>query len=82
MLARGRTLAAKVFIGYRRDDSAGNAGRIQDPLERKFGCDRFWYDCTSRSLTPVGFMRDAEPIVAGEHSPFTDFPLAGNPTFS
>jgi hypothetical protein len=37
MLAKGRTMAAKVFISYRRDDSAGQAGRIQDRLEREFG---------------------------------------------
>ena len=29
--------AAKVFISYRRDDSAGSAGRVHDRLEREFG---------------------------------------------
>jgi hypothetical protein len=26
-----------IFISYRRDDSAGHAGRIKDRLEREFG---------------------------------------------
>ena len=29
--------APKIFISYRRDDSAGHAGRVHDRLERKFG---------------------------------------------
>ena len=29
--------AAKVFISYRRQDSAGHAGRVQDRLRREFG---------------------------------------------
>src|SRR5262245_52485603 len=29
-------MAAKVFISYRRDDSAGHAGRLHDRLEREF----------------------------------------------
>jgi hypothetical protein len=37
MLAKGRTMAAKVFISYRRDDSADAAGRIQDRLAGEFG---------------------------------------------
>ncbi len=37
-------MAAKVFISYRRDDSAGQAGRIQDRLEREFGCDLLFMD--------------------------------------
>jgi len=44
MLANGRTVAAKVFISYRRDDSAGQAGRIQDRLEREFGRDLLFMD--------------------------------------
>src|SRR5262245_4749574 len=30
-------MAAKVFISYRRDDSAGYAGRVRDRLERALG---------------------------------------------
>ena len=37
-------MAAKVFISYRRDDSAGQAGRIQDRLEREFGRDLLFMD--------------------------------------
>jgi hypothetical protein len=44
MLAKGRSMAAKVFISYRRDDSAGQAGRIQDRLEREFGRDLLFMD--------------------------------------
>jgi len=36
--------SAKVFISYRRDDSAGYAGRIQDRLEREFGRDLVFMD--------------------------------------
>jgi hypothetical protein len=44
MLAKGRTMAAKVFISYRRDDSAAQAGRIQDRLELEFGRDLLFMD--------------------------------------
>jgi TIR domain len=44
MLAKERMMAAKVFISYRRDDSAGQAGRIQDRLEREFGHDLLFMD--------------------------------------
>ena len=30
-------MTAKVFVSYRREDSAAYAGRIQDRLEREFG---------------------------------------------
>ena len=30
-------MAAKVFVSYRRDDSAGYSGRVKDRLERAFG---------------------------------------------
>jgi hypothetical protein len=37
-------MAAKVFISYRRDDSAGHAGRVHDRLEREFGSDLLFMD--------------------------------------
>src|SRR5215475_10550183 len=37
-------MAFKVFISYRRDDSAGHAGRVQDRLEREFGRDLSFID--------------------------------------
>jgi len=40
----GQTMAAKVFLCYRRDDSAGYAGRVQDRLEREFGRDLLFMD--------------------------------------
>ena len=42
--ARGRTTAAKIFISYRRDDSAGYAGRVMDRLVREFGGDLLFMD--------------------------------------
>jgi TIR domain len=35
---------ARVFISYRRDDSAGHAGRVHDRLEREFGRDLLFMD--------------------------------------
>jgi hypothetical protein len=37
-------MAAKVFISYRRVDSAGHAGRVHDRLEREFGRDLLFID--------------------------------------
>ena len=37
-------MAAKVFISYRRDDSAGYAGHIRDRLERELGRDLLFMD--------------------------------------
>jgi hypothetical protein len=37
-------MAAKVFISYRRDDSAGHAGRVMDRLEREFRRDLLFMD--------------------------------------
>ncbi|MCB1509456.1 MAG: SUMF1/EgtB/PvdO family nonheme iron enzyme [Hyphomicrobiaceae bacterium] len=34
----------KIFISYRRDDSAGHAGRVHDRLEREFGRDLLFMD--------------------------------------
>jgi len=37
-------MAAKIFISYRRDDSAGYAGRLMDRLDREFGRDLVFMD--------------------------------------
>ena len=37
-------MAAKVFISYRREDSAAYAGRIRDRLEHEFGGDPLFID--------------------------------------
>ena len=37
-------MAARVFISYRRDDSAGHAGRVHDRLERELGRDLLFMD--------------------------------------
>ena len=42
----------RIFISYRRDDSAGHAGRLCDRLEEVFGKDRIF--------------RDVEDIAAGD----------------
>jgi hypothetical protein len=37
-------VTGKLFISYRRDDSAGHAGRLRDRLEREFGRDLLFMD--------------------------------------
>ena len=37
-------MAAKVFLSYRREDSAGYAGRVQDRLAQEFGRDLLFMD--------------------------------------
>ncbi len=39
-----RNMTGKIFLSYRRDDSAGHAGRIYDRLEREFGRDVSFID--------------------------------------
>jgi hypothetical protein len=46
----GAKVAAKVFISYRREDSAGYAGRIHDRLELEFGRDNLFMDVDSIPL--------------------------------
>jgi hypothetical protein len=43
-------MVAKVFISYRREDSAGHAGRVHDRLEREFGSDLLFMDVDSIPL--------------------------------
>jgi hypothetical protein len=43
-------MSGNIFISYRRDDSAGHAGRIADHLERVFGRDRLFMDVDSIPL--------------------------------
>ncbi|MBR1279006.1 SUMF1/EgtB/PvdO family nonheme iron enzyme [Bradyrhizobium sp. AUGA SZCCT0283] len=43
-------MAPKVFISYRRDDSAGHAGRVHDRLEREFGRNLLFMDVDSVPL--------------------------------
>ena len=40
----GKKQGKKVFICYRRDDSAGSAGRVRDRLEKEFGADLLFMD--------------------------------------
>ena len=40
----GQAMAPKLFISYRRDDSAGYAGRVHDRLQREFGPDLLFMD--------------------------------------
>lgn len=46
----GRDMVTKVFISYRRDDSAGHAGRVHDRLQREFGLDLVFMDVDSIPL--------------------------------
>lgn len=53
-----------IFIGYRRDDTGGDAGRIYDRLEAKFGDGRIFKDVDS---IPRGVkFRDYVPTVIGK----------------
>ena len=44
-------MVGRVFISYRRDDSAGGAGRVHDRLEREFGSGLLFMDV---DLIPLG----------------------------
>ncbi len=41
------TSTGKIFISYRRDDSASDTGRIYDRLVEEFGCDNVFKDVNS-----------------------------------
>jgi len=56
-------MASKVFISYRRDDSAGHAGRVHDRLEREFGRDLLFMDVDSIPLG-VNFVTALQEEVA------------------
>jgi hypothetical protein len=43
-------MAARIFISYRREGSAGYAGRIHDVLQREFGRDSIFMDVDSMPL--------------------------------
>ena len=43
-------MAPKIFISYRREDSAGHAGRVHDRLQRVFGHDLLFMDVDSIPL--------------------------------
>jgi formylglycine-generating enzyme required for sulfatase activity len=53
----------KVFISYRRDDSAGHAGRVHDRLEREFGPDLLFMDVDAIPLG-VNFIKVLREEVA------------------
>ena len=40
----GQGVVTRLFISYRREDSAGYAGRVYDLLEREFGSDNLVID--------------------------------------
>src|SRR5215471_9293689 len=56
-------MATKVFISYRRDDSAGHAGRVHDRLEREFGRDLLFMDVDAVRLG-VNFVKVLSEEVA------------------
>jgi hypothetical protein len=43
-------MTAKIFISYRRDDSAGYTGRVHDRLEREFGRESVFMDVNAIPL--------------------------------
>ena len=56
-------VAKKLFISYRRDDSAGHAGRVHDRLEREFGHDLLFMDVDAIPLG-VNFIKILREEVA------------------
>src|SRR5579862_6140147 len=46
----GGAMTPKIFISYRRDDSAGYAGRLHDQLAQEFGLDQLVMDVDSFQL--------------------------------
>ncbi len=56
-------MAGKLFISYRRDDSAGHAGRVRDRLEREFGADLLFMDVDTVPLG-VNFIKVLRDEVA------------------
>jgi tetratricopeptide (TPR) repeat protein len=56
-------MSGKIFISYRRDDSAGHAGRVHDRLEREFGRDLIFMDV---DVIPLGadFVSELKQAVA------------------
>lgn len=49
-LDRGQAVVSKIFISYRRDDSAGYSGRVHDRLQREFGGNPLFMDVDSIPL--------------------------------
>jgi hypothetical protein len=56
-------MATRVFISYRREDSAAFAGRVHDSLEREFGRDALFIDVDTVRLG-VDFVRVLRDEVA------------------
>ena len=43
-MSRHQRMPPRIFISYRRDDAAGDAGRLADHVQRRFGADRVFLD--------------------------------------
>ena len=56
-------MVAKIFISYRRDDSAGHAGRVHDRLALEFGSDLLFMDVDAIPLG-VNFIKVLREEVA------------------
>jgi hypothetical protein len=56
-------MAAKIFINYRRDDSAGHAGRVQDRLKSEFAHDLLFLDVDAIPLG-VNFVKEIQKAIA------------------
>lgn len=46
LVQEGETAMPRIFISYRRDDSAGHAGRLYDRLRARYGSERVFMDVT------------------------------------
>jgi hypothetical protein len=57
------TGSARIFISYRREDSAGHAGRVHDRLEREFGRELIFMDVDAVPLG-VNFVKALREEVA------------------
>lgn len=56
-------MSGKIFISYRREDSAGYAGRVHDRLAREFGRDLLFMDVDTIPLG-VNFVKNLQEAVS------------------
>jgi TIR domain len=63
LVRKKRLRRAKIFISYRRNDSSGHAGRVQDRLQHEFGSDLVFMDVDAIPLG-VNFVKALRKGVA------------------
>ena len=57
-------MSSKIFISYRRDETAGYAGRLHDRLAKEFGRDHLFMDVDAIPLG-VNFVNSLQEAIAG-----------------